>query len=128
MYAKTNSKKEWFELSEPEKNHWICLGWNSSSWLEGPPPESERKEWDKLSDKEKDAARALKLSMLIPRDNILHDPLWAKDSFDGAKHFDGSQKLWHELRTADQSNWKVLGWDKYSWIEGQIVYSRKHYT
>jgi hypothetical protein len=115
-----NFKKDWNELSEVEKRHWVCLGWSSSSWLQGPPPESERRAWANLSNEEKAAARALKLSKLIPRDSSLHDPFWAKDSFDGAKHFDGSKKLWNELRECDQSNWKVLGWEMSSWNEGRI--------
>jgi hypothetical protein len=115
-----NSKKDWNDLSEMEHKHWVCLGWNSTNWLQGPPPESEQKIWADLSSEEKAAARALKLSMLIPRDSALHDPMWAKDSFDGSKHFDGSKKLWHELREADQSNWKVLGWEMSSWNQGHI--------
>jgi hypothetical protein len=118
--TETYSTKQWSELSDLEKKNWACLGWNSSCWLKGPPPESERKTWDKLSDEEKVAARELKISMLIPSNNSLHDPLWAKDSFDGAKHFDGSMKLWHELRPEDQSNWKVLGWKMLSWNLGRI--------
>ena len=114
----------WSELSDLEIKHWVCLGWSSSTWQHGPPPESERKTWDELSDEEKVAAHALKSGMLIPRDNKLHDPLWAKDSFDGARHFDGSKKLWHELREVDQSNWKVLGWEMTSWNEGRILYTK----
>ncbi len=77
-------------MEDLEKNLWARLGWNSTSWLIGPPPESERKIWDQLSDEEKAAARTLKLGLFIPDDHKLHGPLWAKDSFDGAKQWDQS--------------------------------------
>jgi hypothetical protein len=91
---KPNARKQWDELEDVEKNLWVRLGWSSTSWLNGPPPESERKTWDQLSDEEKAAARTLKLGLFIPHDHKLHDPLWAKDSFDGAKQWD--QSFWSE--------------------------------
>jgi hypothetical protein len=108
-------KQSWSELPKNEIELWTTLGWNESSWSNGPAPESEQKTWDQLSINQQNAARTLKSSMRIP---TLHDPQWAKDSFDGAKHFDGTTKLWSELTEQQRGHWKVLGWEPCTWEKG----------
>ena len=100
-------RQRWTELPKIESDLWVVLGWDVKSWDHGPAPISESKLWNQLSDEEKNAARMLKESGMIPPN---HDPQWAKDSFDGTKHFDGSRKQWNELTAQHRHHWKDLGW------------------
>jgi hypothetical protein len=108
-------KKKWDELPAGEIALWTILGWDRSSWNSGPPPASEGKMWAQLRVDEKEAAKKLKISMMIPP---THDPQWAKDSFDGAKHFDGSAKKWTEITEQQRGHWQVLGWVEKTWNNG----------
>lgn len=118
------AKKSWTELPKAESDLWAVLGWDITSWDYGPAPNSEGKQWTELSHDEKNAARALISSNTIPPS---HDPQWAKDSFDGAKRFDGSQKRWSELTEQQRCHWRILGWEESTFNYGRLyIYMYLH--